>query len=90
MATYTSVLACRIPWTEEPGGISVDIPRYRINLKKNKRISTKGSGSSLTSDLGLTSSVALLFLLNSSLAQSFRYLRSESFGTCRIACKILL
>lgn len=41
-------------------------------------------------DLVLTSSVALLFLLNSSLAQSFRYLRSESFGTSRIACKILL
>ena len=91
MATYSSFLACRIPWTQEPGGISVDIPRHCINLKKNTSlISTKGPGSSLTSDLGLTSSVALLFLLNSSLAQSFRYLRSQSFGTCRIAFRILL
>ena len=32
MATNSTVLACRIPWTEEPGGISVDIPRYRIDF----------------------------------------------------------
>jgi len=44
MATYTSVLACRIPWTEEPGGISVDIPRYRINLKKKNESVQKGLG----------------------------------------------
>ena len=32
MATHSSILAWRIPWTEEPGGIqSVESPRVRYN-----------------------------------------------------------
>ena len=32
MATYSSILACRIPWTEEPGGLqSIGSQRIRHN-----------------------------------------------------------
>ena len=32
MATHSSILACRIPWTEEPGGLqSVGLQRIRHN-----------------------------------------------------------
>ena len=32
MATHSSILAWRIPWTEEPGGIqSVESPRVKYN-----------------------------------------------------------
>ena len=29
MATHSSMLACKIPWTEEPGGCSMGSPRVR-------------------------------------------------------------
>ena len=30
ITTYSSILACRIPWTEEPGGLqSMELPRVR-------------------------------------------------------------
>ena len=32
MATYTSIPACRIPWTEEPGGLqSMGLQIVRLN-----------------------------------------------------------
>ena len=36
MATHSSVLAWRIPWTEEPGGVqSMGSPRVRHNWATN-------------------------------------------------------
>ena len=33
MATYSNILAWRIPWTEEPGGLqSMDLKRVRHDL----------------------------------------------------------
>ena len=33
MATHSSILACRIPWTEEPGGLhSTGSPKSRTHL----------------------------------------------------------
>ena len=35
MATHSSILAWRIPWTEEPGGLTVDgVPKIWIQLKR--------------------------------------------------------
>ena len=30
MATHSSILACRIPWTEEPGGLLESIGSHRV------------------------------------------------------------
>ena len=36
MATHSSILAWRIPWTEEPGGLqSVELQRVGCNLASN-------------------------------------------------------
>ena len=36
MATHSSILACRIPWTEEPGGLqSLGSQRVRHNRATN-------------------------------------------------------
>ena len=40
MATHCSILACRIPWTEEPGGHS---PRGRKESDTTERLSTAHS-----------------------------------------------
>ena len=33
MATHSSILACKIPWTEEPGGVqSIELPRVGHDL----------------------------------------------------------
>ena len=38
MATQSSILAWRIPWTEEPGGLqTMDSQRVRHNWKENKK-----------------------------------------------------
>ena len=35
MATHSSILAWRIPWTEEPGGLTVDgVTKIWIQLKR--------------------------------------------------------
>ena len=38
MATHTSILAWKIPWTEKPGGLVHGVTRVRYDLatKKNK------------------------------------------------------
>ena len=44
MATHSNILACRIPWTEEPGGLqSTGSQRVRHDLatKQQKGISLK-------------------------------------------------
>ena len=39
MATYSNILACRIPWTEEPGVLqSMGSQRVRHNLVTNNNI----------------------------------------------------
>ena len=35
MATHSSILACRIPWTEEPGGLSTHVARQYIVTTSN-------------------------------------------------------
>ena len=34
MATHSSILACRIPWTEEPGGLQSRGSQSRTQLKR--------------------------------------------------------
>ena len=39
MATHSSILACRIPWTEEPGGLQfmgTQIVRYDLATEKQQ------------------------------------------------------
>ena len=49
MATHSSVLAWRIPWTEEPGGLpSIGVAQSGTRLK---RLSSSSSNSSLFSSL---------------------------------------
>ena len=44
MATHSSILAWKIPWTEEPGGLlSMEVQRVRYNL-----VSTLQSGRGVT------------------------------------------
>ena len=45
MATHSSVLAWRIPWTEEPGGLPVyGVAQIRTRLKRLSSSSSKGRG----------------------------------------------
>ena len=37
MATHSSVLAWRIPWTEEPGGLVEGVTKSRTGLRKKKK-----------------------------------------------------
>ena len=54
MATHSRILACRIPWTEEPGGLwSMGSQRVRLNRTKGLK-----SSSEVTLVLG-SASVAL-------------------------------
>ena len=48
MATYSSILACRIPWTEEPGGLqSVGSQRVRQDSETTQPPVASESHSSL-------------------------------------------
>ena len=39
MATYSSILACRIPWTEEPGGLQ-SVGSQRVGQDRETKYST--------------------------------------------------
>ena len=44
MATYSSILAWRIPWTEEPGGLLSRGSQSRIRLKRLSMHACFGEG----------------------------------------------
>ena len=44
MATHSSILAWRIPWTEEPGGLRSRVVKSRIQLKRLRTSTEKGRG----------------------------------------------
>ena len=43
MATHSSILAWRIPWTEEPGGLQSRVAKSRARLKQLRTRTEKGN-----------------------------------------------
>ena len=68
MATHSSVLAWRIPWTEEPGGLqSMWLQRIRYNLAtKQQQI---GSTRSLCKYFSLCLAISLEYIPRSRIAK---------------------
>ena len=44
MATHSSILACRIPWIEEPGGLPPVGPQSQTGLKQLSKRLDLGAG----------------------------------------------
>ena len=53
MATHSSILACEIPWTEEPGGLYV-CPRgcKELDMTESTEHTRKELGNSFSNSLG--------------------------------------
>ena len=55
MVTHSSILACKIPWTEEPGGLqSMGLQRVRHDLATKQQIHCNGPyGKSIFERVGI-------------------------------------